>query len=404
MEIKRFRIEDIEKFTKNRQIIALTGLRQVGKTTILKYFKSKFENSKYISFDDIKILSLFENDIDKFIEEFKTFDYLFIDEIQYSKNSGQKLKYIYDKLNIKIFISGSSKSEIAINSLKYLVGRVIIFLILPINFKEYILFKKNESLEKITEFKYLNLKNDFEKYLTYGGYPDIVLEKDKTKKKEILNSITNTYLLKEIKEILQIKNIFEYELILNHLALNDGAILNKSNLSSDTKINRNKVDEIVQILEKTGIITILRPFLKNRTKELIKSPKVYFTDLGFKNSLIQNFNGLNLRKDKGEIYENFILNSILNYDLKPFFFNLENKYEVDFVIEKNGEIYGFEVKSKLKNDNITNSIRKFCDFFNPKKIYIFNEEITKKITYNKTQIIFTNYLNIFEISQNLSKI
>lgn len=99
--------------------------------------------------------------------------------------------------------------------------------------------------------------------------------------------------------------------------------------------------------------------MKNKSKELIKSPKTYIQDLGFKNLLSNNFNKLELKLDKGQIYENFIYNNLLRNGIKSNDWNIQNRNEIDFVYEKNGKIAGIEVKSKLKNNSLTNSIKKF---------------------------------------------
>ena len=82
----------------------------------------------------------------------------------------------------------------------------------------------------------------------------------------------------------------------------------------------------------------------------------------------------------------------------------KNRYEIDFIVEINGEVFGFEVKSKLQNSKITNSIKRFCDTFNPKIIFVLNENIDDKIKYNKSEVIFTNYINIFYIIKKILKI
>lgn len=380
MIIKREVIDRIEKFVNDKEIIALVGLRQVGKTTLLNYFKQKLDKSIYVSFNDISLLNLFENNIDEFIQIYvKNYDYIFIDEVQYSTIAGKQLKYIYDKEKIKIFVSGSSKSEIALHALKYLVGRVIIFEIYPLSFREFVSYKDNSLMKFLddmpTEYKFLKLRSLFDQYLKYGGYPEIVLENDYYKKEIKLKSIVNIYLLKEIKEILQISNFSQYQILLESIAVNDGFLLNKSNLASELKINRNKIDEMINVLEQTGIITILKPYLKNKFKELVRTPKVYLNDLGFKNSLLNNFNEVVLRKDKGEIYESFVLSQLIRNEYEIKFWRVEDKYEMDFVIEKNNKLIGFEVKSNLSKTVITNSTKKFIELEKPYFVYICSENL-----------------------------
>ncbi len=399
----REKLKQIEEATKRKEIIALVGARQIGKTTILKYFyeKLKTEKSNFITFDDLDVLNLFEKDVELFIEKYvENNDFLFIDEIQYSKESGRILKLIYDKYKIKIFISGSSKAEIAIRSLKYLVGRVFIFNLYPLDLREFLIsYKKNDFLfEKIRKNKDFDLiKKDFLSYLKFGGYPEIVSEKKIEMKKQILRNIKNTYLLKEIKDILGYKNISDFENILKILAINDGKILNKNSISNDFGIHNNKVKEIIDTLEKTSILNIVRPFLKNKSKELIKSPKTYLFDTGFKNSILNNFNSIDIRQDKGEIYENFVLNILTKYGFEVTYWNYKKIYEMDFVVNLEKGLFGFEVKSKLKNSYLTESIKRFIEEHKPKKVFVLCENIDDKQKYKNCEIVFTNYLNLFVI-------
>lgn len=171
------------------------------------------------------------------------------------------------------------------------------------------------------------------------------------------------------------KNIFEYESLLRRLALQDGGIMNKSAISRDLGIYNNKIAEMIHVLEKTYILTSIQPFFTNKIKEQIKSPKVYFHDLGFKNALINNFNTLEMRSDKGEIYENFIVNMLIRKNKNIHFWNIQNRYEIDFVYQEGGEIFGIEVKSQLQNNKIPQSVKMFIDKIRPQNIQIFNQNI-----------------------------
>ncbi len=404
MFIQRDIVKGIENAIRRKEIIAIVGARQIGKTTIMNYFyeKVKTHNSNFITFDDWDILSLFEHNINLFIEKYvKGRDFLFIDEIQYSKNSGKYLKLIYDKYKIKIFISGSSTSEVAIHSLQYLVGRVFIFECYPLSFKNFVEFFSEEDsflFSKMRKFEdFIILKKRFIEYLKFGGYPEVVLEKKESMKKEILRNIKNTYLLKEIRGVLNYKELSEFENMLKKLALQDGKILNKSSIAMDFGIHNNKVKEIIDVLEKTTILNIVKPYLSNKSKELIKSPKSYLFDLGFKNSIINNFNDIDLRQDKGEIYENFILNSFIKAGLTVNFWNYRSLHEMDFVVESGKGVFGFEVKSKIRNVEVSLSVKKFIDSNKAKKVYVFCENLDAKKKYSGCEIVFTHYLNVFWI-------
>ncbi len=400
MQIQRTVFEELEKEQKNEKITALVGPRQVGKTTLLKKLHKNEKNSTYITFDDLDILHSFEEDIklfiEKYIEPYKT---IFIDEFQYAKEGGKKLKFIHDTNKQKIFISGSSQPELAIQSFQYLVGRISIIEIFPLTFKEFLEYKTKDKilLKNIRKQQsFTPIQRYFEEYLQYGGFPDCVLAKEEEEKKKILKNIVNSYLLKEIKDILDYKNIYEFENVLRRLALQDSKLLNKSSIAQSLDINFKKITEILSVLNKTYLISLLQPFLKNKIKEQIKSPKTILLDLGIKNQLINNFNRKELRLDKGQILENFIFNQLIRQGIRPKFFNEQKRYEMDFVFEQAGEIIGFECKSSFKKAKPNKSMLQFIKKFKPKLIIVFNEDIDAEITYEGCKILFTNHINVFQ--------
>ena len=139
MYIRRQLEEKINKYLHTREIVAVIGPRQSGKTTLLKHIYNNLKNAIFLDFEDRDILELFNEDIKSFIELYvKKYDYTFIDEFQYAKAGGEKLKYIYDNYKTKIIISGSSASELTIQSVKYLVGRIFIFNLYPCSFEEFL--------------------------------------------------------------------------------------------------------------------------------------------------------------------------------------------------------------------------------------------------------------------------
>ncbi len=399
--IKRHYFEDIEKELDFKEITVLIGSRRVGKTTIMQHLYEKVKDrAVYLTFDDLEVLDLFENNEKLFKEQYvDTNDIIFIDEIQYSKQSGRILKYLYDTTKKKFIVSGSSTPEISIHSISYLVGRMRVIEVFPIKFNEFIQYrasKKSILLNKIRSLKeFKQLKNYFEEFLKFGGYPRVISLKYDEKKKH-LSSLVNTYLLKEIKDIIKYKNVMEFERFLRYLSNKDGNIINKSVISREFGLNRKKISEIIDTLIKTYVLYEVKPFLKRKTKEQIKNNKIYFQDTGFKNSLANNFNDLDFKHDKGMILENFILNSLIRkgYDVK--FWNYKNRYEMDFVIEKDNKIVGIECKSRLTDATISSSSKEFKKRFSPYKIYVVNESIDNK----KDNIEFINYYNFIVLLEN----
>lgn len=406
--IQRELISTLQKEFFKKTITVLVGARQVGKTTILKQlFEIVKDESIYLKFDNVEVLHLFDSNIEAFITQYiKPYQYIFIDEIQYSKNSGKHLKYIVDEFeDKKLFVTGSSTPELSISTLSYLVGRVRVYDVYGISFEEFVNYKEPKKLPLLKEGTTIDamaqFKNLLIEYIIYGSYPAVIVEQDLEEKKIILKNIINTYLLKEIREILQYENAYQFELLSKRLSLSDFGIVNYSNISRDVNINVVKVKEMISILEKTFVMYSLKPYFSNKIKELLKSPKLYFLDTGFRNALTNNFAEFDFRVDRGELYESFILKAILLKGFEPVYWNYKNEYEVDFVIEKDAKVYGFEVKSKRSSSAITTSMKKFIDLVSPSTLYILNESVDEVKEYGGVEIIFTSHLNIFSLLEKI---
>ncbi len=180
------------------------------------------------------------------------------------------------------------------------------------------------------------------------------------------------------------------------MAVKNANILNKTNISSDSGISLQKIDYMIDILEKTYILKKLRPVNIQKIKEIIKSPKIYFLDLGFRNAIMDLFNSTNLRVDKGYIYETFIFSELIKYGFKPKFYNYKNSNEVDFLLEKEGKKIGIEIKSLINNTNIEKSYRNYIEKYSIDEFYILNEKIFDEKVIGKTKVIFAHYLNVFD--------
>jgi len=400
MYIKRELEEKVLKYLDVKEILAIIGPRQAGKTTLIRNCLDKLTNKKInkISFDEFSILEEFENNLEDFIERrIKGFDIVFIDEIQYCKNSGQKLKYIYDTFkDLKLIISGSSATELSINSIKYLVGRIFVFELWTLSFNEFLRFKDEKLYNLFLKNEYgINALNDINKYLieyiSYGGYPRVVLSNNIEEKKEVLKNIYNTYILKEIKEILQYKESHLISNLVKNLSIQVGGIINYNELSAKTGIGFIELKNALNILEKTYICKSIKNFHTNKQIELVKSPKVYFYDLGFRNCVLNNYDVL-LMNNLGELYENFIFIQYGNkYELK--YWRTKGKAEVDFIFEKQAnELIPIEIKSKINSDVVEKSFRSFIDIYTPKEGYILSLDYGNKRDINECKIEFLPFV------------
>jgi len=329
----------IEQYLESPEIIAIFGPRQVGKTTLLKEFYKRVDNPIFLTFEDIELKILFEEDIKSFIALYiDPYQHIFIDEFQYAKIGGKHLKYIYDTTNKKIFISGSSAMELSINVVKYLVGRIFIFNLYSFSFGEF-LRVKDENLYKLYSQADENISapiskriySYFDEYITYGGYPRVILSKSNEEKREVLKNLLSIYLLRDIKEIAKIADETKMYKLLKALSLQIGNVVVYSELSKLIGVNTVQLKEYLTIFEKAFLTKTISPFFTNKQLEIVKNPEIFFFDMGLRNVIIKNFSALENRVDKGAILENFVFRELVERDVK--YYRTKNGAEVDFIID-----------------------------------------------------------------------
>lgn len=186
-------------------------------------------------------------------------------------------------------------------------------------------------------------------FMVFGGYPEVVLTEGAEAKREVLRSIFDLYVKKELVEYLKIEKIYPVKLIIEYLAINNGQKVKYDELSKISGLSQKTVKQYLDILEETFLIQTIRPFFTNKNKELIKIPKIYFIDPGVANYFVKNFNLLELRKDAGFLFENFIFSEVLkrgaeSTELK--FWGDKNQREVDLVIDNPTRLIALEMKYK----------------------------------------------------------
>jgi predicted AAA+ superfamily ATPase len=400
--IKRDLEEEILGYLKDPEIIALVGPRQCGKTTLLKHIQKKLVKANFVTFEDVKTLHLFDNDIDAFISQHvKGYDYLFIDELQYSKSGGKGLKYIYDTEKIKIFVTGSSAVELSIKGLKFLAGRVSVFRLYPLSFREFIRHKDEKLFAAIQGVKLsgataeLALRH-FKEFISYGGYPRIVLEKEIIKKEKLLGDILNIYLLRDISEILGIADKDKVFTLAKALSLQLGGLVNYSELSGLTGYDFPALKKHLNLLNETFVCQQVRPFYSNKRTELVKNPKIYFFDSGLRNSIISNFQYE--RGDIGALFENFVWSELVKYGFSPNYWRSKSKAEVDFIVKAQIPL---EVKSHLSKEILTKSFISFIETYSPKAGFVLSESFIGKRKHKETMVNFFPLFYIFKLVERL---
>lgn len=391
-KIERKIYSEIKKNFDNEKILLLLWARQVWKTTILKSlekdFKDKIQTS-FLTLENPEILKRLNENPDNIFNliwlKNSQDQIIFIDEIQYLDNPTNFLKYIYDQYseNVKLVVTWSSSFYIDQKFKDSLIWRKKIFNIYTLDFFEFLDFKNESKLkEKILNNKSVPLifKSDFDslflEYITFGWYPEIVLLEDKEEKISRLKDYAFDYIKKDIfdAKISDQEKFFDLIKILSSQTwelVNNNEIANTLNLSSPT------VEKFLYVLQKSFIISLIKPFHTNIRKELTKMKKVYFYDLWLRNVFLWNFENIENRMDKWWYLENIIFKEFL-YKLKETdgikFWRNQSQNEVDFVIDWKE---AFEVKFSEK-------------LINKKKYKKFLE------TYEKIPLEFLTFENFFE--------
>lgn len=349
-------IEDIvrSRLTSSKKIILVLGARQVGKTTLVKSIGKKLEGEKvlYLNCDleeDNSAINTTSKAVFERLLVLSNVDILLIDEAQRLDNPGLTLKIIYDNFpQVKVLATGSSSFDLKNKLSDPLTGRYLDFTLYPLSFIEVLGSNKPSSNELI-------LKNQADELLPqamiYGLYPDVYLESDPGQKQILLDKITESYLFKDILSFQRVKNSQAIKDLTKALAYQVGSEVNENELANRLKIDRKTVVSYLDILEKAYVIVSAHPYSKNPRREIGSRYKIYFADLGIRNSLIGDFNPINLRADAGFLWENFLF-----IERRKFFANkgqavLANFWrsysgaEVDY-IEKvtNQDILAFEFK------------------------------------------------------------
>ena len=380
----------IEKWLDEKEIIILTGPRQVGKTTLLKILTEKLKRKNvsddrifYLNLEELNILSALnenpENLLD-YITVKNARNYFFIDEIQYLDKPSNFLKHIYDKYadQIKLIATGSSNLEIKAKFQDSLAGRKATFGISPLDFEEFLKFK-NFSQQRYLRQPELppDIRHSFdralEEYLIYGGLPAVVLQGDKAKKEKLLNEYAGAYINQDIRAFGQVDNIGDFNRVVKMLAGQIGNLLNVNELGNTAGVSRRNILKYLELLEYTYVFRKIAPYTANVRAQVTKMPKFYFFDTGVRNALLENFLGLDSRADAGALFENFVFTA-LDKDRNIYFYRSAGQSEIDFVVEKPEALCLIEVKYKKLNKRINERVLLNFPAKNKfgRKIYVIN--------------------------------
>jgi len=365
----------------HKNAIVITGMRQVGKTTLMKQLSSQWEG-KQLWFD-------FDNPLDMLVFESVDYNQVFeslrkdagagederflvcIDEIQNYPESTKIIKYLIDHYGVKFIVTGSSNYYLRNLFPESLSGRKFLYVLNPLSFKEYLYFNDRLEEDKITpsidDFlkihppALLHKRSQlYDEYLEFGGFPEVALTKDYETKRLILRNIFSSFFEKDIKVFTELKDVRELRDMIILLASRNGNIVDVTRLSSELGVNRVKAYGYLEFLEGTFFLRLIPKFSRSVDRSVAGGKKVYFSDTGILN--------LVAKVAPGQLLEVAVANQLVPYG-DICFYNKRNTAEIDFILNK--EI-ALEVKNKAIEPDML-KLAKIAQSIDLKRYYILSK-------------------------------
>ncbi|MFH1147749.1 MAG: ATP-binding protein [Pseudomonadota bacterium] len=336
-------------------VVVITGMRQTGKTTFLQK-QPKLSGRYYVSFDDFSQLGAAKLDPDGFVS---SQDSITIDEVHKCPEVLTAIKRAVDRKRIpgQFLLSGSANLAVLKGISESLAGRAVYFTMHPFSRREVAgrigekpfvrLFFENQSIPGTMDFSPVKADD-----VLTGGMPVVALGQIK-KRSLWFKGYEQTYLERDIRDISQIGNMTAFRNLLRLAVLRTGQLLNPSGLGRDAKMSVSTTSRYLSLLEASFITYRLEPYLRNRASRLIKSPKIYVSDSGL-GAHLAGLTSLDFSRDNpmsGALLETYVaqnLFSIVNStwpEAHLFFWCVQGRHEVDFVIEAGSQCIAVEIKS-----------------------------------------------------------
>ncbi len=333
MKIKREISSEFKNLVAAYPVVTITGPRQAGKTTLTRM---EFPDYKYCNLENPEIRKFASDDPNAFFDEF---GYpLIIDEVQRVPELLSYIQTIVDEKQKKgmFILTGSHQFDLNEAITQSLAGRTALLHLLPFSIKE--LNKAGISLKR-------------DEYIHKGFLPRIY--KDDLEPTRAYRNYFQTYVERDMRQLINLRNIAEFEIFLRLLAGRAGQLVNLSSLSNDIGISVTTLQGWLSILEASFIVFKLYPYYENFGKRIIKSPKIYFTEIGLATYLlgIENINQVSRDPLIGNLFENLVVieavKARLNKGLDPnmFFYRDNNKNEVDLIYKCANTLIPIEIKS-----------------------------------------------------------
>jgi hypothetical protein len=348
MDFLRTQQKVLAKSLKPQKVTLLLGARRVGKSILLEQFLANYKHP-YLFLngeDDATLELLATKTVKNYTRILNGNDLLVIDEAQNIPDIGKKLKLMVDSIKgLKVLVTGSSAFDILNLSGEPLTGRSNTLYLYALHQKE---IAQHENA--------IETKQNLEERLIYGAYPELWHLKTMTEKRNYLNSIVHSYLLKDILVLDGIRNASLLHSLLKLIAYQIGKEVSYNEIGNALGVSKNTVEKYLNLLTKVFVLYKVGAYSNNLRKEISKSQRWYFLDNGIRNAVIGDFNPLALRRDdeKGALWENYLFterlkrNTYLQQDTNYYFWRTYDQQEIDLLEEDNKKISAFEFKYSTK--------------------------------------------------------
>jgi len=386
------RATSVKRFDDPRKAKFIVGPRQAGKSTLVWSYLANLEPKSvmFLNGEEALVRSWCDSAIGLVRDlqaEFPAVKTLFFDEAQHIENMGLLAKGLVDsKAGLNIFVTGSSSFHLMDRVRESLAGRAERRVLLPFSIDE-LSRHQGSSIPAVAKKR----KREIElRMAVIGGYPDVWFTDDPAHE---LSTLTEAFVLRDASDRFRLKRPDAMRGLLQLLARSTGSLVNYSEFAAHLGVSVNTVRDYVSILEETWIVKMVPAFAGGRRREITKTPRIHFYDVGLRNSLTRSLDpNIEQRIDRGAITETLVFSELYK-SLPPawsiHFWKSKGGAEVDFVLESGSRLVAVEVKSAAKN-KLTKSSRSFIDSYNPEQFILvtLNEQDTKDKKEKNTTLKF----------------
>jgi len=340
-------LKEIRKWADKKTIVVLTGMRQVGKTTLLKkvFDETPSKNKVFLDLENPINQRIFkELDYDNVWANLRTHGvvnsekaYLFLDELQAVPEAVKAVKYLFDNYDVQFFITGSSSFYLKNLFPESLAGRKTVLEMHPLDFEEFLLFRGTPR-EFYAEFREMDERKNrvshersiklYEEFLAYGGFPRVVLSETPEEKNAVLDDIFKSYFEKDVRSLADFREVSKLQELILLLMQRTGSKLSITRLASELGVSRDTVYSYLSFLEATYFASFVRPFSRSVDREIGGARKVYLCDTG----VLNRFS----RVSSGAVFENAVFNELEKRGGGMRYYRSRSGTEVDFILKDSG--------------------------------------------------------------------